>query len=396
MVPSVVVAGHICLDVFPDLGKLPPGSIHEFLQPGKLTVVGPVSFSTGGPVSNTGIVLHKLGVPTKLAAKIGADPFGDVVRQIVGGIGEGLLGGMVSKASISTSYTVVISPPGTDRIFLHCPGANDDFGPEDINPSLLKDAALFHFGYPPLMRRMFIDGGNELREIYQIAKESGTTTSLDMAFPDGASEAGKADWKGILTKVLPLTDLFMPSIEESLFLLRREEYRKLEAAAGGRSILPLVTPELLSDIGRQMIDMGAGIVGLKLGDRGLFVKTAGSSRLDTLGRAKVDASSWADREVWSPCFQVECVGTTGSGDATIAGFVSALVRGCPLYETASSATAVGACNVEAADALGGIQSWEATQARIAKGWKRQSAKLPANWSQDEKSGVWVKTAGGSV
>ena len=390
MAPSVVVAGHICLDVFPDLSKLPPGSINECLQPGRLTVVGPVSFSTGGPVSNTGLVLHKLGVTTRLAAKIGDDPFGNVIREIVGSFNSELLGGMVSRPDISTSYTVVISPPGTDRIFLHCPGANDDFGPEDVDPELLRRSALFHFGYPPLMRRMFLNEGNELREVFQIARESGITTSLDMAFPDGASEAGRADWRIILRKVLPLVDVFMPSVEEMLFLLRRDEYAKLVKTAGGSNILPAVTPALLTDLSRELLDMGAAIVGLKLGERGLYVHTASSSRLIGMGRLKVDSSSWSDREIYSPCFQVKCAGTTGSGDATIAGLLSALVRGVSPAEAVTAAVAVGACNVEAPDALGGIQTWDAVQRRISGGWERRSSEMPAGWSLDPAHKVWVK------
>ena len=46
-----------------------------------------------------------------------------------------------------------------DRSFLHCPGANDTFGPEDIDVERLAGVSLFHFGYPPLMRRMYSDGG---------------------------------------------------------------------------------------------------------------------------------------------------------------------------------------------------------------------------------------------
>ena len=393
MLPSIVVAGHICLDVFPDLSKLPPGSINECLQPGHLTVVGPVAFSTGGPVSNTGLVLHKLGIPTRLAAKIGDDPFGQVVRGIVGSFDPKLLGGMVSKPDISTSYTVVISPPGTDRIFLHCPGANDAFGPEDVSVDLLKETSLFHFGYPPLMKRMFADGGNELREVFQIAREAGTTTSLDMAFPDGASEAGRAEWREILTKVLPLVDVFMPSIEETLFLLKRDTYKELVSAAGGGNILSKVSPDLLGDVGRELLSMGAAVVGLKLGDRGLYVRTSEAGRLAAMGRAGVDASTWADREVWSPCFQVKCVGTTGSGDATIAGFLAALVRGSSLLETATAAVAVGACNVEAPDALGGIQTWDSIQRRISAGWPRRSDSAPAGWQTEPGSKVWVNCKG---
>ena len=62
-----------------------------------------------------------------------------------------------------TSYTIVISPPGHDRSFLHCPGANETFTAADVPYEQLAGVRLFHFGYPPLMPRMYADGGERAR-----------------------------------------------------------------------------------------------------------------------------------------------------------------------------------------------------------------------------------------
>ena len=67
--------------------------------------------------------------------------------------------GPVPKGEV-TSYTVVLNPPGIDRIFLHCPGANDTFTDEDVTDEVLGGASLFHFGYPPLMKQIWSDGGS--------------------------------------------------------------------------------------------------------------------------------------------------------------------------------------------------------------------------------------------
>ena len=66
------------------------------------------------------------------------------------------------NASVPKSGSVIISPPGMDRIFLHDPGANNTFGAEDVNYQLVTETALFHFGYPPLMRGFYSDNGAEL------------------------------------------------------------------------------------------------------------------------------------------------------------------------------------------------------------------------------------------
>ena len=111
------------------------------------------------------------------------------------------------------------------------------------------------------------------------------------------------------------------------------------------------------------MDLGAKIVGLKLGNRGFYLRTAGEQVLVSMGRGRpADLSAWANRELWSPCFQADVVGTAGSGDATIAGFLTALLHKLPPEQAVTAAVAVGACNVEAADTLSGIQPWDARSA----------------------------------
>jgi sugar/nucleoside kinase (ribokinase family) len=390
-----VVAGHLCLDIIPDMAHSAGGQFETMFQPGRLLDVGPAAFSTGGAVSNTGLVLHKLGIPTQLMGKVGDDLFGQAIRHIVGAHSPHLAEGMIVDKTVSTSYTVVISPPGVDRMFLHCPGANDTFHADDVRYDLLAQASLFHFGYPPLMRSIYEAGGAQLVDILRRARETGVTTSLDLAFPDASSPAGRADWAAILKAALPYVDIFLPSIEETLYMLRRETYRQLYQAAQGGSVLPLIGPALLSDLARELLELGVKIVGLKLGNRGLYVRTAGRAALAALGRARPsDPAAWADRELWAPCFMVKEVGTTGAGDSTIAGFLSALLRDMAPGEALTAAVAVGACNVEAADALSGIRSWDETLRRVAGGWARHALTLDApGWHFDEGRQMWVGEGG---
>jgi sugar/nucleoside kinase (ribokinase family) len=111
-----------------------------------------------------------------------------------------------------------------------------------------------------------------------------------------------------------------------------------------------------------------------------------------MGRAVPrDANGWANQEIWAPCFAVSVVGTTGSGDATIAGFLSALLRGFSPDQAVTAAVAVGACNVEAADALSGIRTWEETMERIQSGWQRRTLHLSdPGWLADPVNGNWRK------
>ena len=321
--PAVVVAGHICLDIIPTFER------PVALEPGKLFKVGPAVIATGGVVSNTGIALHRLGVRTRLMGKVGDDLIGQMILNRTRPIDPD---GMIVAAGATSSYSVVISQPGIDRTFLHCTGANDTFVADDIDYERLAGARLFHFGYPPLMRSMYVDGGRQMETIFRRVKERGLMTSLDMSYPDPQSEAGQVDWRAWLRRVLPCVDIFLPSLDETQMML------KSTAAP--------------SELSRQLHDWGAAIVGLKLGDRGLYVR-------------------WPDGELSAPCFEVNVVGTTGSGDATIAGFLAGLLHGLPAEEVMATAVAVGACCCEAADATSGIRPWDEVQQRIRAGWKRR-------------------------
>jgi sugar/nucleoside kinase (ribokinase family) len=357
---DAIVAGHLSLDIIPDLFVHAAGKFDSAFQPGRLVHVGPATISTGGAASNTGLALHRLGIDTHIIAKVGSDQFGQIVRQVIASHAPHLADGISVSTKTSTSYTVIVSPPGSDRRFLHHPGANDDFGADDVRNEDVRDARLFHFGYPPLMACMFADGGSQLTEMFRRMKSLGLTTSLDVAFPDLDSPAGQADWRTILKNTLPYVDIFLPSFDEILFMLKRN------------SNMPL-SMQSLFEVSDELLAMGAKMVVLKLSDRGLYLRVAPVETLHGLGRARpTDIISWANYENWLPCFQVDVVGTTGSGDATIAGFLAALLRDVSPAEAMNAALGVGACSVEAADAVGGIRSWDETQLRINAGWGRCS------------------------
>lgn len=387
---DAVVAGHLCLDIHPDLSGSSRESFEKVFLPGRLIEAGSVTYSVGGAVGNTGLALNSLGIATRLVGKIGDDLFGQTLCQIIASHGENLTEGLIIDASTGTSYTIIINYPGVDRIFLHSSGANDTFHTSDIPYALLEQVRIFHFGYPPLLRSTFIPNGESLSESFRQAKRIGITTSLDMALPDPSSEAGQANWRSLLKFVLPHVDIFIPSVEEILFMMRRATYEEMCSYIAGTNILPLITPGLLSDLSQELIDMGARIVGLKLGYRGLYLRTGKSAPINLMGRAHPsNPDNWASKELWAPCFKVAVAGTTGSGDATIAGFLAALLHDLSIEESLQLAVAVGACKVEAINALSGVRSWETTRARLAAGWEQHALDLDyPDWNFDEDYGLW--------
>ncbi len=385
---KIVVAGHICLDIIPEINSL-DGGLESMLVPGKLINVGAVSLSLGGAVSNTGLALHRLGLPVELMGKVGQDAFGQIILDYLESQNPGLAKGMIRSDSGQTSYTIVISPPGVDRVFLHCPGENDNFLAEHIDYAKVAEANLFHFGYPPLMRSMYENDGRELVKVFSSVKQNGVTTSLDMALADPSSPAGKADWAKILAATLPYVDIFLPSVDEILFMLDRDRFRELQEQSGG-SVLDVVDDSMLDWVASKLIEMGASVVVLKLGDKGLYLRTTkDETLLAAMGKARPSGLDlWVGRELYSPCFDVDVVGTTGSGDCTIAGFLAGFARDLAPGEALTTAVAVGACNVEAADATSGVRTWLETQERIKAGWqKRPPSESFSSWHQSSQCGV---------
>ncbi|MHB0858231.1 MAG: carbohydrate kinase family protein [Anaerolineae bacterium] len=385
---DAIVAGHLCVDIIPEISDGATAASEHFLAPGRLTEVGRALLSTGGAVSNTGLSMFKLGLDVRLVARIGDDVIAGVTRDILKAISPHLTEELSIGQGEPSSYTIVINPPGIDRTFLHCTGTNDTFGSEDLSPELLAQARLFHFGYPPLMRRMYADGGDELGALLQKAKASGVTTSLDMAMPDPTRPSGRADWRRILSLALPHVDVFVPSFEELLYMLRRERYDELGRVAGQAGMLDAVEPDEIASLAEETLSLGARVLTIKLGHRGMYVRSA--SALGEMGRgAPADLANWSGRELWTPCFQVQVVGTVGAGDSTIAGFLAGLLRGQTIEDAATSAVAVGACNVEAADAYSGVRGWDETQSRVRAGWARRDAGIRAQgWTWDAARQVW--------
>lgn len=389
---EVIVAGHICLDIIPTISEKRTG-IDALLVPGKLVDVGAAVLATGGAVSNTGLALHRLGNDVQLMGKIGDDQFGEVILDVLREHGEGIVDGMIIAPSEHSSYTIVINPPNIDRIFLHCTGANDTYSASDLSKDQLKGVRMFHFGYPPLMRRMYENQGEQLMLLLSMVSASGLTVSLDLAKPDPESVAGKADWRTILGSVLPYVDVFLPSFEEIFYMLHREHYERMLGEAPTGDILPYVDGKLLSDLANELLAMGVAIVGLKLGEHGLYLRTtADSARLAASGLCapvleKMD--NWTNRELLAPSFDVEVVGTTGAGDCTIAGFLCGMLQGFTIEDTLQIAVGVGACNVEQADATSGIPALAHVQERIQSGWTKRKMKLNLPGWHESIDGLWT-------
>jgi sugar/nucleoside kinase (ribokinase family) len=201
------------------------------------------------------------------------------------------------------------------------------------------------------------------------------------------------DWRTFFRNILPFVDLFTPSIEEVLECGIIDEpwarTMKPQDVAGDLDLLKKVVNVVMS--------FGPAILLLKLGEKGLYLRTradlvdfcgAGLGKGFDVGLSPSDRAekykAWSGTELYSPVFDVDCVGTLGAGDCTIAAMIScigcdsktaaAMGESAPWIEPSRAmqlACAVGACNVEAHDAHSGLLPLVEVSKRIARGWARR-------------------------
>ena len=215
----------------------------------------------------------------------------------------------------------------------------------------------------------------------------GVTTSLDMSLPDSNSESGKADWEKILKNLLPYVDIYLPSVEETMYMIDRKEFNALNENPDGNDILLKFDINKLQGLGEKLISFGAKIAVIKCGVRGFYIRT---NELVGIGKAKpADIDNWTKRELFEESFHVPRVAAaTGSGDSSIAGFLTAYLNGKRIEETIKIACAVGGQNVQTYDALSGIKTWQETLDMIPD-WKKNKEKIDGGyWSYDTEKIVW--------
>lgn len=373
---KIVSAGHICLDITPvfmengGAGNDAEG-IGELLVPGRLLQMGPADVHIGGSVANTGLALKILGADVTLMAKTGTDAFGQLVQTQIKQYGARQK--LSQSGQDATSYSVVIAPKGIDRIFLHHSGANDTFCCEDIDFDTVKEADLFHFGYPPLMKNMYDRDGEELLRILKRVKELDTAVSMDMAMVDEKAESGAADWESILGKTIPYVDFFVPSIEELAIMIDKPRYREWQKRARGRDITTVLNIEKdVRPLAEKMLSMGAKVLLVKCGAAGLYLASADARALSQAASGYADKlKGWENIRHFEASYRPEKVlSGTGAGDTCIAAFLLAVSQGYSYQECMRLSAATGASCVEAYDALSGLKSFRELQEKIQKGWEK--------------------------
>ena len=321
----VAVAGHLCLDLVPELLG------GERIDPGHLLEVGPVSVRLGGSVANTGGDLADLGVPVDVFATVGDDDLGALLLRMVEQR-PGMTPRLRLVTGSASSYSLVFESPGTDRTFWHHVGSNAAFDGSEVEPG--DELELLHLGYPNLLPALVADGAAPMHELLARLRRAGVTTSVDLAVIDPRSPTGALDWEEILRRTVSEVDVISPSIDDLVSALPR---------LAGSGAPDDACVERLADL---LLEWGAGVVAVSAGARGVFLCTADATRLQAAGRAFPDPRPWVDVREWiEPYAVTRLATTTGAGDAATAGLLRGLLDGWSPRRSAALAMACAAAVV---------------------------------------------------
>ena len=262
----VFVAGSINMDVVATADRHP--------RVGETVAGHQVLYFPGGKGANQAVSAAKLGAPTTLIGRLGADAFGAELRTFLAAQGVDL--SFVQETAEAHTGTAIITIVDADNTIVVVPGANAQVSAADVATAPLAkgDIAVSQFEIPQTTVSAF----------FKRAREAGATTILN---PAPAIAFG--------TGLLDLVDILILN-ETELGLLARTELRDSDE------------PARFIDAARALRGDRDMIVCVTLGKRGV-VALADGKALVAEGRA------------------VKAVDTTGAGDCFVGAVAAQLAAG---------------------------------------------------------------------
>lgn len=131
----------------------------------------------GGAPCNVLSMLTKLGRKTAFIGKVGQDIFGNRLKSTLEEVGIGTAN-LVMDEDVRTTLAFVETFPDGDRdfSFYRAPGADMMLREEEVDPALVQDAKIFHFGTLSMTHE---EVRNATKKAIAAAKEAGAVISFD-------------------------------------------------------------------------------------------------------------------------------------------------------------------------------------------------------------------------
>ena len=150
----------------------------DMAQSGLSDIGSPIfEANPGGAPCNVLAMLNKLGRRTAFIGKVGDDIFGQRLKNIVESTGTDI-DGLVLDKDVRTTLAFVETDEHGDRSFsfYRAPGADMMLTADEVNPEVVKDTKVFHFG----TLSMTHEGVREAtKKAVETAKANGCLVSFD-------------------------------------------------------------------------------------------------------------------------------------------------------------------------------------------------------------------------
>ncbi|MCU4750534.1 carbohydrate kinase [Halobacteria archaeon AArc-curdl1] len=315
MPPAVLVTGETLIDFLPE-------------RPGPLETVSGFERRPGGAPANVAVGLAHLEEPVSLWTRVGDDPFGHYLTDVLAG--HGLPDTYVEiDRDAQTSLAFVTHDETGDRTFsFYRDGTADTrMQPGRIDDDTLAATEWVHAGGVVLSSGRSREATLDLLE--RAAKQE-CTVSFD---PNARPELWPNDdtFARVCRQALEYTDVCKATVEE----LR---------ALGCQGDAP-------EAVARDALERGPHTVFLTRGSEGALVATN-------------DRAPTPDALVEHGGYEVDVVDTTGAGDAFVAGLIAALRAGRGLEETLKFAAAVAATTTTETGAMTALPTREAVESML--------------------------------
>ncbi len=237
----------------------------------------------GGAPANVAVGVKKLQVNSSFVGKVGKDPFGYYLKEVLDGTGVDTSGLVFDEAAKTTLSFVANKSDGIrDCVFYRNPGADMLLEPFEVSENLFKAAKIFHYGSISLGSEK--SKAATLKAI-EYAKVHKLVISYDPNYrPDLWKDKEKA--RNEMNQAIQYADFVKISEEEFEFI------------TGCKTV---------EECAAYILSKGPKLVAITLGGKGCFYS-------DGIHQGYLDG------------FAVQTVETTGAGDAFVAAVLKKIVE----------------------------------------------------------------------
>ena len=266
--------------------------------------------SCGGSAANTIVGLSRLGMKTGFIGKVADDREGGLLLRNLQNEGVNTDAVVQTPEGRSGSVSGFVDGEGQRALYVD-PGVNDLIELHEVPEDYLQGARVLHL-------TSFV--ANTCNQSLEAQKQflNEIPDDVHVSFDPGMLyiEMGLEFLEPFLQK----TDILLINEAELKLLLNEEDESSCDTCESGS---------------KKLLEYGVKMVVVKRGDRGAYVTDGQSSHF-------VDA------------LNVECVDTTGAGDAFNAGFIYGFIRGENLLQSVKIGNFTAACSVQKKGATAGL------------------------------------------